>query len=97
MKAKIEFDLDDPGDKLSHRRCVNATNAYLVFYTFDQYLRNYTKYGKDINPGDKIALPEGYHELTEKESVILHEVIHGIRKHFSEVMEYYKVDMDDLE
>lgn len=29
MKATLEFDLNDFHDKLAHKRCISATDAYL--------------------------------------------------------------------
>jgi len=38
MKAKLEFDLEDYHDRLSHRRCTNATLAYLALWDIGQLL-----------------------------------------------------------
>lgn len=97
MKAKLEFDLEDCSDKLAHRRSVNATNAYLALYEIDNLLREMTKYGKNISPGDKIALPKDYHVITEKQSQILHVVIDEIRGSISSILETNNINMDDLE
>lgn len=97
MKAKIEFDLDDPSDKKAHRRCINATNAYIAFHDIDNLLRNIIKYDSDIKPGDKIALPEGYHLITEKESALLHQFAMNIRFNIGAILQENQIDMDDLE
>lgn len=97
MKATLHFDLEDFGQQKLHRRCTNATNAYLAFHDIDNLLREITKYGKGIRPGDKIALPEGYHEITETQSELLHAVISGLRGSINNILEDRKIDMDDLE
>lgn len=97
MKAKLEFDLDDPSDKKAHRRCTNATNAYISFYDIDNYLRRIVKYDSNIKPGDRICLPEGYHTITEKESEILHQLAMNIRFEIGKILEQNQVDMNDLD
>ena len=32
MKAKLEFDLNDSEDKMSHMRCVKSTDMAIVFF-----------------------------------------------------------------
>jgi len=32
MKAKLEFNLDDWSDRFAHKRCVNATDAYIALF-----------------------------------------------------------------
>ena len=44
MKSQLTFDLDEPQDRLAHRRCINATNAYLVLHNFSEDLRNLEKH-----------------------------------------------------
>ena len=39
MKATLEFDMDDPWERLEHSRSVRATQAYLVIHSFAEYLR----------------------------------------------------------
>lgn len=97
MKAKLEFDLEDYSDQLSHRRAISATDAYLVLHDLDNMLREYTKYSKNISEGSEIALPEGYHKITEIESVLLHGLADTIRMKFGEIKEKYNINMDDLE
>lgn len=97
MKATIEFDLDDPSDRRAHRRCTNATNAYIAFHDIDNLLRNIIRYDSDIKPGDKICLPEGYHTISEEESAILHQFAMNIRFNIGKILEENQVDMDDLE
>jgi len=38
MKAILEFDLNDFHDKLAHKRCINATNAYLCLFDIREKL-----------------------------------------------------------
>ncbi len=39
MKATIEFDLDDPSDRMSHMRCIKATDAYIVLFDISNKIR----------------------------------------------------------
>ena len=97
MKATLEFDLDDPFDRLSHRRSVNATNAYIAMHEFGRILRLYTKHSQGIQPGSKWALPDDYHELTEKESEIVLHVIKHISHQYYDTLNDSKIDLEDLE
>ena len=97
MKATIEFDLDDPSDRKAHKRCTNATEAYIALHEIDNELRAMVKYDKNIASGTKIALPDGYHEVTEKESDLLYEVVWSIRKRVSNIVQDLGVNLDDLE
>lgn len=47
MKAVLEFNLDDPEDKMSHLRCVKATEMMITLWQMDQHLRSITKYASD--------------------------------------------------
>lgn len=44
MKARIEFDLNDPDEKEAHRMAINGQGAHLVIAEIDGYLRNAIKY-----------------------------------------------------
>jgi hypothetical protein len=97
MKAKLEFDLDDHSDRLAHKRCVSATDVYIALHRIDSDLREIYKYDKGIAPGDKIALEDGWHELTEKESEILHAIVSNIRNSMGIIIDDAGVNLDDLE
>jgi len=97
MKAKLEFDLDDPSDKKAHKRAVTATNAFLALYDIDNMLRDYTKYRKEIDVGDVIYLPDEGYKLNSYESQLLHRLSEIIRFKVSSIIQHNGVDMDDLE
>jgi len=46
MKAILEFDLEDGGDKMAHLRAIKAVNMAIVLWEMDQYLRGLIKYGE---------------------------------------------------
>jgi hypothetical protein len=96
-KAILEFDLSDRYDTLAHKRAIMSTDVYLALHDFDNELRNMTKYDAIIGAGNKIALPEGYHEITEQESILLFEVVNGIRNKLSNILEERGINMGDLE
>lgn len=97
MKATLTFDLDDHDDKLAHKRAISATDAYITLHEIDNMLREYTKYSKDINEGDSIALPEKEHVLTEVESNLLNQFALNIRYKIGNILEDHGVNMDDLQ
>ena len=49
MKAKLEFDLDNPDDKMAHMRCVKATDMALMLWDIKQKIRSKLKYNEDLS------------------------------------------------
>lgn len=49
MKATLEFDLEDSTDRNSHKRCINATNAYIVFFDLLNHFRTIRKYEQEYS------------------------------------------------
>lgn len=49
MKAKLEFDLDNPDDKIAHMRCVKATDMALMLWDIKQKIRSKLKYSNDLS------------------------------------------------
>ena len=47
MKAKLEFDLDNPDDKMAHMRCVKATDMALMLWDIKQNIRSKLKYSDE--------------------------------------------------
>lgn len=41
MKATLEFDLDNPDDKMSHFRCVKALDMALALHSLEGIIRDY--------------------------------------------------------
>lgn len=52
MKATLEFDMDEEGDRESHRLAVDSGKWYSVAWEFDQWLRSQVKHGgrEDLVP-----------------------------------------------
>ena len=73
MKAKLEFDLDDPSDRKAHKRCVSATDAYLCLHDIDNMLRQKIKYEYERFSHSRFdANPfEGRTESCQKQDLIL--------------------------
>lgn len=66
MKAVLKFDLDNPDDKLAHRRCVQALDLCLTLYNITEVLRKYRKH---------VDLNEEQYKLFEKLDEEIFEVI----------------------
>ena len=49
MKAKLEFDLDNPDDKMEHMRCIKATDMALMLWDIKQKIRRKLKYNEDLS------------------------------------------------
>ena len=81
MKAKLEFDLDDPSDRKAHKRCVSATEAYLCLHDIDNMLRKKIKYELPIEKNSNTTL------LT----------VESIREEIYSILELHGIDMNDLE
>lgn len=91
MKAKLEFDLNDFSDRKAHKRCVNATEAYIALRKVaEEVFRPNRKhgYGKDIEDlfgalGDRKYLAE--------------EIIYKLEEKFYNIIEELSLDLNDLE
>lgn len=98
MKAKLEFDLDDPSDRKAHKRCVDATNAYIAIQAIDDHLRKITKYGYKIEEGAEWDMEDGsVYKITEKDSEILYNHTSKIRSMVHSYLEQLGVDLNDLD
>ena len=49
MNAKLEFDLDNPDDKMEHMRCIKATDMALMLWDIKQKIRSKLKYSEDLS------------------------------------------------
>ena len=49
MKAKLEFDLDNPDDRMGNMRCVKATDMALMLWDIKQKIRSKLKYSDDLS------------------------------------------------
>ena len=48
MKAVLEFDLDNPDDRLSHYEVIHAAECFNILRDLDDGLRNRLKHGDDF-------------------------------------------------
>lgn len=70
-KAKLEFDLTDPDDKVEYDRANKALDLCLALWDVEQYLRSKTKYAPDDMPDEVYdalskARDEFYNILNER-------------------------------
>jgi hypothetical protein len=79
MKGILEFDLDEPFDRVAHMRAVKAVDIASALWDMDQYLRSQTKYAPDImHPEVYEALVETrdkLHEIMSEHSIDLDELL----------------------
>ena len=52
MKAKLEFDLDNPDDSMGHMRCVKATDMALMLWDIKQNIRSKLKYDEKLSEAE---------------------------------------------
>jgi hypothetical protein len=91
MKAKLEFDLDDFGDRKAHKRCVSATNAYIALNKIaEEVFRPNRKhgYGKEI---------EDLFDALGDDAEIVTEIVDKLETKFYNIIEELGLDLDDLE
>lgn len=74
MRAKLEFDLEDPEDRISHRRCVQSTDMALALWDIVALLRNRVKYGKANK--QTAELQQLVHEIMGNYNLDLSELLH---------------------
>jgi hypothetical protein len=65
MKAILEFNLEDYSERREHKRAISATDAYLVLYELDSYLRDKLKYNAILDPAEESAFTEAREKLSE--------------------------------
>ncbi len=79
MKGILEFDLDEPFDRVAHMRAVKAVDMASALWDMDQYLRSQTKYAPDSMPSEVYgALQETrdkLHEIMSDHSIDLDELL----------------------
>ncbi len=79
MKGILEFDLDEPFDRVAHMRAVKAVDMASALWVMDQYLRSQTKYAPDSMPSEVYgALQETrdkLHEIMSDHSIDLDELL----------------------
>jgi hypothetical protein len=84
MKAILEFDLNDPDDRISHLRCVKSLEMALALWEIRMNLRKYsertaeakefTNEESDVFNGIEIVL-ERIHEIFEENNINVEELI----------------------
>lgn len=96
MKATLEFDLNDPDERREHSMAVNGRKAYMVLSDISGEFRKILKYGQGIEAGTKMALPNGYYEVTEQDEKMLRHAFEVARGILLEAVENRDVNLDDL-
>jgi hypothetical protein len=71
MKAILEFNLDDVSDRLAHKRCVNAANAYIALFEVNEELRQINKYGDGTDKVDVGELRETIFDIFDANGINL--------------------------
>ncbi len=77
--AKLEFNLDDHDDRVSHLRAVKSTHLASALWDMDQYLRSETKYAPDSTPPEAydalLGARDKLHEIMSDYSIDLDELL----------------------
>lgn len=99
MKAILEFDLDQPGDRQAHVRAIKATDAYLVLWDIaNEIFRPARKHGYPDRQLEELIEKSGEYEDKEYGSLnIAAEVISRLETKFYEIMESRGVSLEDLD
>ena len=84
MKATLDFDLNDPDDRMDHKRCVKALDMALVLWEFYHNSKKSLEY--------KV---EGI--MTDKdEEFSPFDAINVVYEHFRELLNEYDINIDKL-
>lgn len=93
MKAILEFDLNDPHDKLAHKRATSSTDAYIALHEIaNTIFRPARKYGYD--PLVQSILDSCGEIGGDSRGAIL---VAQLEKMFYTILEDHDVNLDDLE
>ena len=75
MKAKLTFDCEDSFERTALSRALKATDAYLVLFDIDNFLREKIKYAPDDVKQEVLdayqAVRDKLHEILTERSVDL--------------------------
>ena len=73
MKAILEFNFDDYGDRLAHKRAVNATNVYIAIHEYSNIIRKIEKYDNlDENQFQMLSiLKNNFYQILQENEVNL--------------------------
>jgi len=103
MKATLEFDLDDPNDRLAHIRCTKATDIYIVLNKIaNEIFRPARKHGySDKNleelfdkcPNDVVVK---YKNISYEDNAGIG-IVGLLEAKFYEILQEHGVNLDDLE
>ena len=91
MKAKLEFDLDDFSDRKAHKRCVNATEAYIALQKIaDEIFRPNRKHGYETDIENLFSILGDRKYLAE-------EIVYKLEEKFYNIIEELGLDLNDLD
>ena len=98
-KATLEFNLEEPYERLEFQRTINATNAYIVLHKIaNEIFRPHRKHGyPDKSIQDLIENCPTYIGEDGFETNRTLEVISKLETMFYNIMEESNVNLDDLE
>lgn len=79
MKATLSFNMDNHEDRLSHKRAINATSAYIVLFTLqNKVFRDIIKYNGDSYSEETLVaietLREKFNNLLDEYEVNLNDL-----------------------
>ena len=75
MKAILEFDLNDPDDKMAHLRCIKSTDMAIVIWEF---ISNSRKKLENMEVTAESTIDIVYTEFTqlmEEQNILINELI----------------------
>lgn len=71
MKAILEFDLGEYSDRLAHKRCTSAADAYLALYELREM---FFRMSKDESKVDAEKLKQEFFDILEANSINLNDL-----------------------
>lgn len=84
MKARLEYDLNDPDDTASHLRAVKSLDLALILWDFNYNAKKSIEYdiedklnkGEKLSPYDAVDLVfNKFHELLNERGIIIDDLI----------------------
>lgn len=92
MKAKLEFDLDDPDDKRAHLRCVKATDMAIMLWDIRHNMRKRLFNQSEI----KFGKFDDSDEAKDHTQMAFESGIELVLDQLNEMFEENGLNMDDL-
>lgn len=95
MEAVLKFNLENLTDLDLYKKCNKSSEYFEALKETREHFRKIVRDKDLIKPNDSIALPEGWHTITEEESVLLHHIVDIVFFRFLSTLKQKGIILDE--